>query len=130
MPKFKTVCGVIAFVIIPIGNIIGGAVHDFTAGMMSLRHDGANLPALIRMTTGKTFYFIFSLFMIFLLLLVVAVFINIPARLIDGFWPSDALFWTAVLCIFLYYIDHRLGLSALRRHADPRHTGDLRRADV
>ena len=96
--------GVIAFVIIPIGNIIGGAVHDFTAGMMSLRHDGANLPALIRMTTGKTFYFIFSLFMIFLLLLVVAVFINIPARLIDGFWPSDALFWTAVLCIFLYYI--------------------------
>lgn len=130
--------GVIAFVIIPIGNIIGGAVHDFTAGMMSLRHDGANLPALIRMTTGKTFYFIFSLFMIFLLLLVVAVFINIPARLIDGFWPSDALFWTAVLCIFLYYIaatlfpveDHRLGLSALRRHADPRHTGDLRRADV
>lgn len=96
--------GVIAFVIIPIGNIIGGAVHDFTAGMMSLRHDGANLPALIRMTTGKAFYFIFSLFMIFLLLLVVAVFINIPARLIDGFWPSDALFWTAVLCIFLYYI--------------------------
>ena len=66
--------GVIAFVIIPIGNIIGGAVHDFTSGMMSLRHDGANLPALIRMTTGKTFYFIFSLFMIFLLLLVVAVF--------------------------------------------------------
>ena len=96
--------GVIAFLIIPIGNIIGGSVHDFIAGMMSVRNNGANLPALIKMTTGKTFYCIFSVFMIFLLLLVVAVFINVPARLIDGFWPSTALFWTAVAAIFLYYI--------------------------
>lgn len=96
--------GVIAFLIIPIGNIIGGAVHDFVSGMMSLRHNGANLPALIRMATGRTFYYIFSVFMVFLLLLVVAVFINIPARLIDGFWPSTALFATAVAGIFLYYI--------------------------
>ena len=96
--------GAIAFLIIPVGNIIGGAVHDFVGGMMSLRHNGANLPELIRMNTGKAFYWIFSAFMIFLLLLVVAVFINIPARLIDGFWPSTALFWTAVVAIFLYYI--------------------------
>ena len=96
--------GAIAFLIIPVGNIIGGAVHDFVGGMMSLRHNGANLPELIRMNTGKAFYWIFSAFMIFLLLLVVAVFINIPARLIDGFWPSTALFWTAVIAIFLYYI--------------------------
>lgn len=96
--------GVIAFLIIPIGNIIGGSVHDFVSGMMTLRHNGSNLPGLIRMTTGKCFYWLFSAFMVFLLLLVVAVFINIPAKLIDGFWPSTALFWTAVLCIFLYYI--------------------------
>lgn len=96
--------GAIAFLIIPIGNIIGGSVHDFVSGMMTLRHNGANLPALIKMTTGRWFYWLFSIFMVLLLLLVVAVFINIPAKLIDGFWPSTALFWTAVGCIFLYYI--------------------------
>ncbi|MDR0933351.1 MAG: hypothetical protein LBM70_10095 [Victivallales bacterium] len=96
--------GVVAFLIIPIGNIIGGAVHDFVGGMMSLRHNGANLPTLIRMNTGKTFYWAFSIFMIFLLLLVVAVFINIPARLIDGFWPDSPFFWLITGLIFLYYI--------------------------
>ncbi len=96
--------GVIAFLIIPVGNIIGGAVHDFVAGMMSLRHNGANLPALIRLTAGRNFYYAFSIFMVFLLLLVVAVFINIPAQLFDLFWPETPLFWYAVGVIFLYYI--------------------------
>ncbi len=96
--------GAIAFLIIPIGNIIGGSVHDFVGGMMSLRHNGANLPALIRMNTGKAFYWIFSAFMILLLLLVVAVFINIPAKLIDGFWPESTYLWYIVGLIFLYYI--------------------------
>ncbi len=96
--------GWIAMLIIPIGNIIGGAVHDFIAGMMSIRHDGANLPALIRMTLGKTYYRFFSVFMIVLLLLVVAVFVNIPAGLIDGMFPSVPIFWWAVVAIFLYYI--------------------------
>ena len=84
--------GVIAFLIIPIGNIIGGAVHDFVAGMMSLRYNGANLTALIRMTTGKMFYYIFSIFMVLLLLLVVVVFINIPAELIAGFFGYVTIF--------------------------------------
>ena len=96
--------GVIAFLIIPIGNIIGGAVHDFVAGMMSLRYNGANLTALIRMTTGKMFYYIFSIFMVLLLLLVVVVFINIPAELIAGFFASGNAFWIAVAVIFIYYI--------------------------
>ena len=96
--------GVIAFVIIPIGNIIGGAVHDFLSGMMSLRSDGANLPRLIKENIGQKFYFVFSCFMIFLLLLVVAVFINIPAQLVDGMIPGRPVFWIAVVGIFVYYI--------------------------
>ena len=96
--------GVIAFVIIPIGNIIGGAVHDFLSGMMSLRSDGANLPRLIKENIGQKFYYVFSIFMVFLLLLVVAVFINIPAQLIDGMVPGKPVFWVAVIAIFIYYI--------------------------
>lgn len=96
--------GEIVFLIIPIGNIIGGAVHDFASGMMSLRHKGANLPSLINVTMGKTIYSVFAVFMILLLFLVVAVFINIPAGLIDRMVPGCKLFWIAVGVIFLYYI--------------------------
>jgi len=96
--------GAIVFLIIPIGNIIAGATHDFLAGMISLREDGANLPKIIRQNLGKTYYGIFSVIVILLLLLVVAVFINIPAVLIDSFFPNASLFWLAVLAIFIYYI--------------------------
>ncbi len=96
--------GVIAFVVIPVGNIIGGAVHDFLSGMMSLRSNGANLPWIIRENIGRKFYFVFSAFMVFLLLLVVAVFINIPAQLVDSMTPGRPVFWIAVAAIFIYYI--------------------------
>lgn len=96
--------GAIAFLIIPVGNIIGGAVHDFASGMMSIRHRGANLPALIKITLGSKYSHFFSWFTIFLLLLVVAVFINIPASLLSGFAPGMPLFWYMVAAIFIYYI--------------------------
>ena len=96
--------GIIAFVIIPVGNIIGGAVHDFLSGMMSLRSGGANLPEIIKENIGRRFYPYFSAFMIFLLLLVVAVFINVPAQLVDGMIPGHSVFWFAVVAIFAYYV--------------------------
>lgn len=97
--------GAIAFLLIPIGNIIGGATHDFISGMASLRNRGANLPTFIRLNLGEIPYRFFSFFMIFLLLLVVAVFINVPADLIDKtFLPGVPFFWWAVGAIFLYYI--------------------------
>ena len=96
--------GVIAFLIIPIGNIIGGAVHDFVSGMMSIRHNGANLPELIRLYLGKKFYFVFSIFMSLVLMLVVAVFINVPAKLITGMAQKDGIFLWVVAAIFVYYI--------------------------
>ena len=97
--------GEIVFLIIPIGNIIGGATHDFVSGMASLRNRGTNLPNFVKMTLGAPFFHFFSFFMAFLLLLVVAVFINIPASLIDNvFFPKTSCFWIAVTLIFLYYI--------------------------
>ena len=96
--------GSIVFLIIPIGNIIGGAVHDFVAGMMSLRAHGANLPTLIEKNNGKAFATIFTIFMAILLLLVVAVFINIPAQLCNSLVPDANILWYAVVAIFLYYI--------------------------
>ncbi len=96
--------GSAAFLIIPFVNVIAGATHDFLAGMMSLRHRGANLPSLTRKTLGIGYYWFFSIFVLLLLLLVVAVFINIPAQLIDGLIPEFKIFWLAVVTIFIYYI--------------------------
>ncbi len=97
--------GSIVFLLIPIGNIIGGATHDFISGMASLRNNGGNLPAFIRGTLGDVAYRLFSVLMVFLLLLVVAVFINIPATLVnDYFCPNLSFFWWAVAIIFLYYV--------------------------
>ena len=99
--------GAIVFLIIPIGNIIGGAVHDFVAGMMSIRDHGANLPTLMKKCNGKHVSVVFSAFMVVLLLLVVAVFITTPAQLCASLVPAAAkspVLWTAVAAIFLYYI--------------------------
>lgn len=103
--------GVIVFLIIPIGNIIGGAVHDFLAGMMSLRNDGQNLPGITRKYLGPQASFCFSLFLTLVLLLVVVVFVNIPANLVKnlltancGATDSPFLFWLPAVAIFVYYI--------------------------
>ena len=96
--------GSIVFILIPIGNIIAGATHDFLAGMMSLRNGGANLPRIVKDNLGNGFSKFFSVFTIGLLLLVVAVFINVPANLIDKLFPEFQLFWWAVVAIFLYYV--------------------------
>lgn len=96
--------GSIVFLIIPVGNIIGGAVHDFICGMMSMRNNGSNLPGLIRKNLGEFSFWGLSVFMIILLLLVVAVFINVPASLINGMVPKSEIFWLMVTLIGLYYI--------------------------
>lgn len=98
--------GTVVFWIIPIGNLIGGAVHDLVSGFMSMRSGGANLAELVRRSCGRFVYGIFSVFMSFLLLLVVAVFINVPAKIISsGFFSGcNNAFWIAVGVIFVYYI--------------------------
>ena len=111
--------GQIVFLIIPIGCILAGATHDFIGGFMSLRYGGANLPELIRKMLGGTYYRIFAVFMSVLLLLVVAVFINVPAGLVDLSVPQTWkevnfagkelfagkwIFWMSVVIFFIYYI--------------------------
>ena len=54
--------GTIVFLLIPIGNIIGGATHDFISGMASMRNKGANLPTFIRSNLGEGSYYFFSIF--------------------------------------------------------------------
>ena len=96
--------GEIVFLLIPIGCILAGAVHDFTAGMMSLRNEGSNLTGLIKLTTNKKVYALFSIFMIIALLLVVAVFITTPAQLLAGLLQWKHALIGSVIAIFVYYV--------------------------
>jgi len=97
--------GKVSLLIIPVGCVLMGAVHDFAAGMMSMRSDGANLPSLVRTNLGRGYSLVFSWIMVVLLLLVVAVFINVPANIIDKTWlPQISVFWPAVSAIFAYYV--------------------------
>ena len=97
--------GKIALLIIPIGCVFMGAVHDFFSGVMSVRQNGANLPRMVGDCLGTGFARAFTWFLMFLLLLVVAVFVNVPANLIDRQWfPDYPFFWWAAGTIFAYYI--------------------------
>lgn len=96
--------GKVALLIIPVGCVFMGAVHDFAAGMMSLRMNGANLPKIVERNLGRTYSAVFSWIMLVLLLLVVAVFINVPANLIGMTFGGANVFWWAVGAIFAYYV--------------------------
>lgn len=98
--------GKIALLIIPVGCVLMGAVHDFFAGMISMRMKGANMPKIVRQHLGKWYSYIFSWMLIICLLLCVTVFINVPANLINNkqWFPQANLFWWAVALIFVYYI--------------------------
>ncbi|MBQ9694595.1 MAG: carbon starvation protein A [Kiritimatiellae bacterium] len=100
--------GIKCFWIIPLGCILGGAVHDYISGFISLRNHGINLPELTRRSLGELYHKIYVLFVIILLLLVVAVFVNIPSQLIVSTLPQTLpdtpAFWIAAVIILAYYI--------------------------
>jgi carbon starvation protein CstA len=107
-PIFGAIMGAVygpaAFLWIVLGSIFGGAVHDFCAGMLSIRHQGESLPETIGRYLGKPFRMGVRVFSVGLMVLVGAVFVAGPARLLEGLTP-DALgytFW--VVAIFAYYL--------------------------
>lgn len=100
--------GAIVFILLPLGNVLGGAVHDYFSGMVSMRNNGYNVPALSRKFLGKGPSKIVIVLISVALILVGAVFTNTPAALINtpilvGSAVSPTLFWVAVGCIFVYY---------------------------
>ncbi|MDD5941998.1 carbon starvation CstA family protein [Fibrobacter sp.] len=100
--------GAIVFILQPIGNVLGGAVHDYFSGMVSMRNNGYNVPALSRKFLGKGPAKVVMTLISVALILVGAVFTNTPAALINtpilaGSAVSPTLFWVAVACIFTYY---------------------------
>lgn len=102
--------GPIAFILIPIGNIIGGSMHDYFCGMISIRNNGAQMPTLIKKYTNNVIFNIYNIFVALLLLLVGTVFIYTPgdiaATQVFGFSgsASEVSTWIIYGAIFAYYL--------------------------
>ena len=54
--------GPIVFILLPIGNIIGGTVHDYFVGMISMRNHGNDLMQLIAKFLGGKLSWVFTIF--------------------------------------------------------------------
>ncbi len=93
--------GPASYLWIVLGCIFAGAVHDFMSGMLSLRHDGANLPTLIGKYLGGGARNVMLVFTVMLLLMVGAVFVYSPALILSGMWGKPIV-W--IIVIFCYYI--------------------------
>lgn len=102
--------GPIAFILIPVGCVLGGALHDYFSGMLSIRNKGMQMPELIKKFTGKGVFGLYHVFMFLLLILVGTVFIYTPgdiaATSVFGLSGEATDVWTWVIygAIFLYYI--------------------------
>ncbi len=97
-----------AFLWIVLGSIFAGAVHDYLSGMISLRGDGANLPNIIGHYLGKGLRYSMLVIIVFLLLLVGAVFVFSPAMILgetvsfSSNVTTSTFIWVGI--IFVYYI--------------------------
>ena len=107
-PIFGALMGAVfgprVFLWIVLGSILGGAVHDYMVGMVSLRHNGASIAELSGLYLGKTVKLIMRIFSCVLLIFVGTVFIVSPASLIASLTPSwmNKYFWLIV--IIIYYV--------------------------
>ena len=111
-PIFGALMGVLygpaAFLWIVLGCLLGGAMHDYMAGMISIRRNGASLPEIIGDELGSGCRLAMRVVSLVLMLCVGASFTLIPAGLMDGLTVQLAgvqgtyVYW--VVGMMLFYV--------------------------
>lgn len=107
--------GPIAFLWITLGGIFMGAMHDFVAGVISLKNNGLSLPEIIGKYLGNGSKIFMRIASVLLMVLVGAVFMSQPAELIASNISTPQLEITAfdnitwevfvwLMVILVYYI--------------------------
>ena len=102
--------GPIAFITIPIGCVLGGAFHDYMAGMISVRNNGEQMPGLVKRFLGKYMYIIYNVMVFLMLVNLTAVFVYTPGDLfITQLLKKESTLSSPVGiavygCIFLYFV--------------------------
>jgi carbon starvation protein CstA len=102
--------GAASYLWIVFGCIFAGAVHDYLAGMMSLREGGESLPDIIGRHLGMKAKTVMRIFTVILMVLVGAVFVSGPsgilANIFEGFAKENGelnIFVTGPLFPYLRY---------------------------
>ena len=94
--------GPVAFLWITLGGIFMGAMHDFFAGVISLRHGGKSLPETIGIYLGGDMRK-FSLVVIpILMVLVGGVFIVTPSEILASMTNIPYLAWVAIIIVYYF----------------------------
>jgi carbon starvation protein CstA len=107
-PIFGAVAGAmwgpVAYLWIILGGVFAGAVHDYFSGMLSIRHQGMSITEIIGIYMGKGTKQFARGFTVVLMVIVGAVFITGPAKILESLTPEvlDMTFWVWV--VFIYYI--------------------------
>ena len=103
-PLMGAVFGPVVFLWIVFGSILGGAVHDYMSGMISVRMNGASVSEIVGKYLGGAAKQIMRVFSVILLVLVGAVFTTSPAALIARLTQEwmDTQLWVVV--ILIYYL--------------------------
>ena len=107
-PIFGAVAGAmwgpIAFLWIILGAVFAGGVHDYFSGMLSIKHNGLSITEIVGIYMGVMVKQIMRCFTVILMVIVGAVFILGPARILSGMTSGyvSVTFW--VWIVFIYYI--------------------------
>jgi carbon starvation protein CstA len=107
-PIFGAVAGAmwgpVAFLWIVLGSVFAGAVHDYFSGMLSIKHKGLSITEIVGIYMGNGTKQFMRGFTVVLMVLVGAVFIMGPAKILAGLTPDvfSMTFWVWV--VFAYYV--------------------------
>lgn len=109
-PIFGAMMGVLygpaAFLWIVLGCILGGAMHDYMAGMISIRRGGMGLPEIIGDELGSVCRLVMRCVALVLMVCVGASFVLIPAGLMDQLTErlldvgGTNLVWSVIIMVF------------------------------
>ena len=103
--------GPIAFILIPLGCILAGGVHDYFAGMLSMRNNGMQITGLIDKFLGKNVFRFFMVVVSIMLLLLATVFVYTAGDLfverffgVSDFAIQNPIVMGAYIVILLYFV--------------------------
>lgn len=94
--------GTSSFIWIVLGCIFAGSVHDYYAGLISMRHSGKNIPELIGEYLGKGAERFIKVVTVILLIIVGIAFITGPAEIMKSYTGISKEIWLLVIAV--YYI--------------------------
>jgi len=107
-PIFGAVAGAmwgpVAFLWIVLGTVFAGAVHDYFSGMLSIKHGGLSITEIVGIYMGNGTKQFMRGFTVLLMILVGAVFIMGPAKILAGLTPGWATMSFWVWVVFGYYV--------------------------